>query len=301
MWFAYGDESGHSSHPGFFSIGMWVGPEGAWDRFDRAWRMILNTFGIPYMHMREYAHSIGPFKGWDEEQRRQLMTAVLLVLEKAAVFPLVAALSVNDYRRLTQTHQSRLRDPFFACLQETIRGCGLFLLDEPGADKVRIIYSQQDEFQGDARKLFNAMVKSVDVRNNLDSFQFEPMKKFPGLQAADLLAYESFRYCQMVQRDPAAKLRFPFQRILDMQPRGNWMFKYLPYWYLRLQAAGRWKPEGLGIMEECFGQGIPLQSYRLVPTHQESPFPDSFIDLEMVRQRGSADRRLGQLTEGAQN
>jgi hypothetical protein len=210
MWLAFGDESGHSASPGFYSMGMWVGPESAWERFDKAWRMVLDAFEILHLHMREYAHSLGPFKGWEELQRRQLMTAVLLVLEKANVFPLVAALSIAEYRRLTQVQQLRLRDPFFTCLQETIRGCGLFLLEDPNKEKVRIIYSRQDEF--------------------------------PGLQAADLLAYESFRYCQIVQKNLSPKVRFPFQRILDMQPRGDWMFKYLPYWYLHLQASGGWRP-----------------------------------------------------------
>jgi hypothetical protein len=45
-------------------IGGWIASTEEWDRFEIDWKLFLISYKVPYLHMREYAHSIGPFKKW---------------------------------------------------------------------------------------------------------------------------------------------------------------------------------------------------------------------------------------------
>lgn len=71
----------------------------------------------------------------------------------------------------------------------------------------------------------------------LDTLTFEDMRTTPGLQAADLLAYELKRFYKNKVTRPDIQLRWPMRDILLQQHvlRVH-MLKYLPWWYLRIQA-----------------------------------------------------------------
>jgi len=61
----------------FVSMAACVGRYDQWKTFDQQWNAALAKHNAPYLHMREYAHSIGPFEGWKEPQRRGLMADCL--------------------------------------------------------------------------------------------------------------------------------------------------------------------------------------------------------------------------------
>lgn len=49
-------------------VSGWVASSAAWEQFDADWRILLAQYDIPYFHMREFAHSVGPFAGWKGEE-----------------------------------------------------------------------------------------------------------------------------------------------------------------------------------------------------------------------------------------
>lgn len=77
MLIAYFDDSGHSRQTDFVSIAACVGRHDQWNTFDQQWNAAWARHNAPYPHMREYAHSLGPYEGWQEPQRRGLMADCL--------------------------------------------------------------------------------------------------------------------------------------------------------------------------------------------------------------------------------
>ncbi len=72
----------------------------------------------------------------------------------------------------------------------------------------------------------------------LREISFQDMRAIPGLQAADLLAYEMRHFYDRRRADPQSKPRWPFMRIVaDQTSRGRQLLKYLPAWYLEMQAS----------------------------------------------------------------
>lgn len=192
--------------------------------------------------MREFAHSIGPFKGWEESKRRSLMAACLDALNGLEIITIGSAMRVSDFRRLLVEEQGELVDPYFCCFQDVLYGIGLNAYrDFPGM-KTDVVYSQQDEFGSMLEKLYLA---ERDFRREgalLGRLQFSDMRSSPGLQLADLVAYELRHYYHLRQSKPSVAVRYPFKRICDHQrgPNGLGMFLYIPGWKLQFQAKGCW-------------------------------------------------------------
>ena len=51
---------------GFVVVGGWIASVEEWDRFEIDWKLFLIDYKVPYLHMKEYAHSVGPYKKWKD-------------------------------------------------------------------------------------------------------------------------------------------------------------------------------------------------------------------------------------------
>lgn len=234
---AFYDESGHSLSTGFVSIAGFIADADSWGNFDRAWSDALIQSGAPYLHMREFAHSIGPFTGWTEAQRRALLHSCVSAINETGLIAVGAVLSVQDFNELPPTVQEMFVDPFFCCLQEVIRGASIFSGGSYGP--ALVVYSRQDEMAGKVRQLWDAI--RGNESGKLGDLEFREMRGSPGLQASDLLAYELRHYYTRRTGQPQTPARWPFRTIVEhqrLQLRRS-LLKYIPRWYLELQATGQ--------------------------------------------------------------
>lgn len=240
MLIGFFDESGHSSSTEFFALAAFVADDSDWARFDQQWRRALDRHGAPYLHMREFAQRVETFKGWTEDRRRGLLGECVAAINSIRAIAVGAATSVDDFERLDAEARSNFQDPFFYCFQEVVRGVALRAHFEPEGQKVEMVFSQQDQFSPMARKLWNAMASYIDVKERMGSLEFQDMRAIPGLQAADLLAYEFRRFYQLRKTKPGNPARWAFKEIVQHQQDayGARMLKYLPAWYLELQGSG---------------------------------------------------------------
>jgi len=173
------DESGHSSATEFFALAAFVAEDADWATFEGLWRQVLAQSGAPYLHMREFAHRVGAFKGWTEDRRRGLLAGCVAAIKSIRAIAVGAATSVIDFRALTPEAQSKLQDPFFCCFQEVVRGAALNAYFEPQGSRVRMVFSQHDQFSSMARKLWDVMAETIDVKDRIGSLAFEDMPVSP--------------------------------------------------------------------------------------------------------------------------
>jgi hypothetical protein len=234
------DESGHSSATEFFALAAFVAKDADWATFDRLWRDALRDSGAPYLHMREFAHRVGVFRGWTEDQRRALLARCVNAVNSIPAVAVGAAMSMGDFDALSCKERSLLRDPFFCCFQEVVRGVTLNACLAPAGGCIRTVFSRQDEFGASARQLWDVMAETLDVRDHMGSLEFENMREVPALQAADLLAYELRHHYHLRKVKPMSAPRWAFREIVRHQHLAHnaRMLKYLPAWYLKAQAGG---------------------------------------------------------------
>jgi Protein of unknown function (DUF3800) len=237
---AFFDESGHSSATEFFSLAAFVADDTDWAAFDHLWQDALHDAQAPYLHMKEFAHCVGPFQGWTEEQRRALLGGCVNALNSIPAIAVGAALSMADFNALDSEARSALRNPFFCCFQEVVRGVTLSALFEPADTRVRMVFSRQDEFGGLAKQLWSVMAEMIDVGPLMGSLEFANMRDVAALQAADLLAYELRHHYHLRKTRPGSASRWAFREIVHHQrvAHSARRLKYLPAWYLKAQAEG---------------------------------------------------------------
>jgi len=234
------DESGHSSATEFLALAAFVANEADWRAFDRLWHEALHETQAPYLHMREFAHRVGAFAGWTEERRRALLGPCVKALNSIPAIAVGAAMSVADFEALDSEARSALRDPFFCCFQEVVRGVAVTAVFEAADVQVGMVFSQQDEFGPSARHLWSVMAETINVGHRMRSLEFANMREVPALQAADLLAYELRHHYHLRKTKPASAPRWAFREIIHPQLAAHnaRRLKYMPSWYLKAQAEG---------------------------------------------------------------
>src|SRR5438876_3733373 len=97
--------------------------------------------------MRAFAHRIGAFKGWTEDQRRALMKACLDSLSAAPIAPIATAMDSESERWLDKQGRPFKLGPFFRCFAEVLGGIKIIVPHRSDGGSLRSVYSQQDQFK----------------------------------------------------------------------------------------------------------------------------------------------------------
>lgn len=234
----YIDESGRAGDTEFVGMGACDADPKDWEEFEKRWRIVLEENNAPYLHMKEFAGCRDAFKGWTELQRRKLMSDCLYTLVDTEIIMMSAVVRSSDFDRLLPSTREALGDPYFCCFQECLYGSALAGYLESDGEKVDVVYSQQDEFKGRFSAIFEGWKDyySAGAGSNLGHLSFADMRSNPGLQLADLLAYESTHYHHLKSKRPDLKPRVPFKVLADHQlSMGAGMFKFIPHWMLQMK------------------------------------------------------------------
>jgi len=237
---AYLDESGRSADARIVSLAAFVAPTDVWGSFDNSWRVVLGEHSAPYLHMREFAHWRGAFEGWEEARRRSLLAALMQTIRTHELVAVGAAIDVAGFESLSARARASLIDPFFCCVQEVAFGLAL---RGDGRGGCEAIFSRQDEFAHRAKMLWEHMRMNPGTAG-LNAITFDDMRETPALQAADLIAYELRHFYDRRIVEPTSAPRWPFAQLVEDQvSRGNRLLKFLPPWYLELQASADFERE----------------------------------------------------------
>ena len=84
MFTPYFDSSHTGDGKGIWVVSGWLSTVERWESFTVDWKLVLAKFNIPYFHMKEFAHSTGPYAdGWKgQNNKRELFIRALLEVIK---------------------------------------------------------------------------------------------------------------------------------------------------------------------------------------------------------------------------
>lgn len=187
----------------------------------------------------------------------------------------------SDFEQLPEKDRKGLEDPYLCVFQECLHGVALTgHMDLPG-ERVDVVYSQQYEFKTRFQQMYEGWKALSPDGWRLGRLSFANMRQQPGLQLADLVAYESLHYYHLKANQPRRPPRMPFVSIIQHQQKikaGG--FRYIPQWVLGPKANGTW------------------------PSVQEALWADVEANMDIILQLGPAPafgpaqvRRLAQLRQ----
>lgn len=96
----YCDASGKEEDE-LLAVAGFVGRVDEWLKFETEWKAVLDEFKVPYFHMREFAHSVGPFEHWKGREARRIafIDALIAALAPHASYWMGACILRSDYMR----------------------------------------------------------------------------------------------------------------------------------------------------------------------------------------------------------
>jgi hypothetical protein len=286
MLVAYIDESGHSRDPKSHFVGMGglIADSADWETFTSEWSAALSDAGIQggELHMRQFAHSRGPFKGWPEEKRRELMARLVSAIVKIKAVPVGCVVSLEAYNSAPEMLRKFYKEPYFMAFQHVTRGASLQALPKEWpseTETVSMVYATQREFgatkpkdpnanlkKSSAHELWSEMKRLTTYGQWMGEFSTAFPKDRAPLQAADLFAYELVKEYENILKKPESGMRWALKQILPLGGPGPLVQFYDTHEMIRifLEATGQdQNPEVDGFLTESWLQKIAVRDVLL--------------------------------------
>jgi hypothetical protein len=193
----YFDNSGDAEDPQHkvLTVGGFLANDDQWARFEDIWKANLETFGLPYLHMKEFAHFVGPFVVFkdNEEDRIRFIEGCVSSIRDAGIDKSVChCIRLNDTRRFNADYNRKI-DPFSFCLYISY----VDIQDKCKDDKhIELVV---DHFSKVTKKIYLAeeYARTDSFHKNLGfNIATRPLSEalsfrdVPPMQAADFLVWE---------------------------------------------------------------------------------------------------------------
>jgi hypothetical protein len=217
MLTAYFDESQDDRFQMTFVCG-WLANANQWKEFEYGWKLFLAKNDVPYFHMREFAHSVGPFAKWKGKggTRRGFMRAAAQIIVDTIERGFFCCVSDQIFEDFDKKYE--LRNFFGSPYALAGRTCANMVVEwasTPTTFPRRDIEYVFEDGAVDKGGLIDAM--KINPRLSAPIFlpgrDQKPTKKSPTgkqgtvpLQAADYLAYEISKFTrehQNIKTDPS--------------------------------------------------------------------------------------------------
>jgi hypothetical protein len=203
-----------------FVVGGFVAHDDEWVRFESAWQACLDSAGIERFHMREFEHAVAQFEGWERGRRYELIGQLAGIINDHRLFGISSALDTEAYERvflpaLPSEDARILRSPYVFCEQACLEHLAA-IRDQIGArgHQIRLVFENNRDVSHVARVHARDFLEFMEWQGVFSPPEFAP-STLPGLQAADIFAYESFKHVtnQFTSPMPVRPMRKLLERL----------------------------------------------------------------------------------------
>lgn len=232
---AYFDESQDGAQSHVFALAGWTSWNVEWDLFEPKWNSVLEAHGVAELHMREYESSWGAFRGWEPDRKIPLLSALIDTFAQSGVAPsqgpvgFWSGIPLQDYDRFVRGRPLKWEDdPAFLCVLHCVKQILPFTRGTPEHVQIDFVFDQRPELEQRMRAVFWQIRNLPDLaeyQHRFGELRFASRRNTPGLQAADLLAYECFKHTVNAlngfprpERKSLAKLRSRIVHSAPMPP-----------------------------------------------------------------------------------
>ena len=228
---AYFDASGSPSVEAVALGGLVTTPE-RWLEFDHKWSECLSAFDVTALHMKDFAHSLREFRGWDMDQpkRRRLLNGLLWVIEEMIEYTAASAVYIDDYNSLDRDYKLSEAMRPYTMASLSCAGHIVPWAKNHNVERIAWIFEKGDVDQDDLRKHWETTYPELEVApiflKKRDRYPDPSQCRFiRAFEAADLLAYENLQAHKLVMRNVDVEfgdLRKPMQRMISLPGFHDW-------------------------------------------------------------------------------
>lgn len=223
---AYCDESyvgakGQSDR--LFVLASYVAPLKQWEYLNPIWERILHDEGMKIQGspLREFKASDchggkGIFEGWERHDRERVWHRLIRVLTECNVLAVWLAIDLDAYSDHVDVIKAHRPPGFEKAYVLAFQSLIHVICQEypDSGDPITLVFDEIQK-QGNAKIVYDKLKSSdFSYKDRLHSLTFAESHLVPGLQAADILAYEILRHVREVDlSDPPKPDRWQWQRL----------------------------------------------------------------------------------------
>lgn len=222
------------------AIAGFLGPTHHWASFEDAWASIVREYGMPEFHMSDSENRRGFWESWLDPARRRAVQQRFIDLVARSRLPspagYVVGIDLEAYERIVPPLRDRppqYRKPWVFAFEHLIdRMLEAQRMSNAATHEQQlmdVVFDEKDEFRGRAKEMVSSIL--VDSVYPLGTLRFEDSKKYPGLQAADLLAYEARRaLTEVIKGSPPKPVRDQFWELMNAKTFSGTRRIYAEFW-----------------------------------------------------------------------
>jgi hypothetical protein len=200
------DESGTHASAKILALGGWIASIAEWESFQKQWDKALRAAGASTFRFADFDNSRGVFEGWGAWRKENLITELFKILRRHDLRGVSAAIVMPEYREVVAGTGSLLEEkhsPYVICQQLCIE-----LICKHIPEKVFCVFEDQREFRSFAvQNYWDTKDRFPEWASKMSGIAYRPKTQFAGLQAADLLIYETAKSLHNRLFDPSRPIR----------------------------------------------------------------------------------------------
>jgi hypothetical protein len=185
-----------SRRDGLWAVAGFVGFVDQWEDFEAAWHRLLDTHGIPYLHMKEMGNPEGVYKKWHPPQEHYEETAnffsdVAKTIGRCGIQGFGAITRIRDLEKFNAEKNLDLQPYPLAAF-----GTLIALWNRHPREPVELFFDHVEKVQSKLCKTKEYADSDHEYAGDFDQVQLIPLNKswtfrdVPALQAADFLVWE---------------------------------------------------------------------------------------------------------------
>jgi hypothetical protein len=198
---AYFDESGKPEDKPIVSLAAFVAADVKWFRFDVKWRHLLEAnkaaihpdLNVRWFHMTDFGPRIEPYNEWGEQKRIRFCASMAKTIKDTIIFGTCHSLVVSDWNEIIvpslENAYKKKRGWYIFLMQGVLEDIANFVR-VPRHERIACVFDQNKEVSFAAKMHYAGIKKSKGWDNIFGAEAYDRSPLVPGLQAADLLAYE---------------------------------------------------------------------------------------------------------------
>ena len=219
MLAAYFDESGTHSKSPIIAIAGYISNDEQWAKFNEEWQTLLDRYSLEYFHMNQFENRQGQFRGMSEHERHALLDSLITFIGIRARSGIAAAFDLSAYNELVaEGYEEIIGPPYALCASLCIVGTQRWAVKHSYQEPIAFLFERGARHSGLFHKAYNKALKNSKISANyrLGTLAFPDKREALPLQAADILAYEVWKYaCVELSGEPRPRRwpRYSFNRL----------------------------------------------------------------------------------------
>jgi uncharacterized protein DUF3800 len=223
---AYFDNSGDEQDGSqkCLSLGGYLGRIDTWAYFDHKWSRALNSFGVGYLHMKEFGEPNGIYSGFSKDQTIDFLSSLVDVIAGVDLAAFGSTVRIGDLRRFNAEKHLNL-DAYSLALHECCQWMGRdhqSQIIDTVVDRIPDAHEKISMAEQYSRSSVHApgyvpvdFISIVPLPRKLSARNVRP------LQAADFLVWELHR--------AVTNENEWWEDIKPLVPDGHWFFSHLAW------------------------------------------------------------------------